>query len=128
MAAIQEGVSGRYSSARVRLRIVRDAHQRSNRICSMCLSECRNICVTFRPAIRVAGLAGRKSACLCPVSRCAAARRRHLTDRTAMFNGLALGFAFSPFIGLDNFGALPPQHDMHLSPAETVASAPILIG
>jgi hypothetical protein len=58
MAAIQEGVSGRYSSAIVRLGIFRDAHQHSNRICSMRPSECRNIFVTFRPARRVAGLAG----------------------------------------------------------------------
>ena len=59
MAAIQEGVSGRYSSATFALGF-RDAHQRSNRICSMPPSECRNIFVTFRPARRVAGLAGAK--------------------------------------------------------------------
>ena len=32
VAAIQEGVSGRYSSARIRFRIVHDADERSNRI------------------------------------------------------------------------------------------------
>ena len=50
MAAIQEGVSGGYSSVIVRLRIFRDARQHRNRIFSMRPSECRNIFVTFRPA------------------------------------------------------------------------------
>ena len=35
MAAIQEGISGRYSSTRVHLRIVHDADERSNRIFAM---------------------------------------------------------------------------------------------
>ena len=58
VAAIQEGVSGRSRSARIRFRIVHDADERSNRIFAIRPSECRKILVTFRPARRVAGLPG----------------------------------------------------------------------